>query len=285
MMANRNLRWLALTLFALANLIFWAGAATAVGLAVSQSLNLGLEAFIREGQATAAAVWEQIGRGASNPAVEPGQQATPVPAQTDSTRDEPLAAVVPPGDLAAPTTPQPNATAVADSGAEAGAMPTPEPEPTLLSHALLLADPSISNLALLDAEMARSTPGRALQIRYQEDALNAEIATLWQNNPDLPYRNVRVDLKRDQVVVTGKISILGFGVKAEVSGTILAMDCVPVLKIERLAVAGVMTPRFVKDQVEDMILEAMAWYPPDYPLCLEQIVLEETRATVYGYCR
>jgi hypothetical protein len=29
----------------------------------------------------------------------------------------------------------------------------------------------------------------------------------------------------------------------------------------------------------------MTWYPADYPLCLEQIVLEETRLTCYGYRR
>jgi hypothetical protein len=46
-----------------------------------------------------------------------------------------------------------------------------------------------------------------------------------------------------------------------------------------------MTPKIVKDQVQDMVLEAMAWYPEDYPLCLEEIVLEDSQATVYGFRR
>jgi hypothetical protein len=58
-----------------------------------------------------------------------------------------------------------------------------------------------------------------------------------------------------------------------------------VLEIDRLRLAGVMTPAFVRDEVESMIHEAVAWYPADYPLCLEQIVLEETSATVYGHRR
>jgi len=37
--------------------------------------------------------------------------------------------------------------------------------------------------------------------------------------------------------------------------------------------------------VQDMVFEAMAWYPQDYPLCLEEIVLEDIGATVYGYRR
>ena len=154
-----------------------------------------------------------------------------------------------------------------------------------MSSPLLLADPENSNLALLDAEMDRSAPDRAVQIRYQESALNAEIAALWRNNPDLPYRDVWVDLMRDQVVITGKITVLGFGVNGEVTGQVTVKDCVPVLEIERVGIAGVMTPSFVRDQVESMVLEAMTWYPADYPLCVEQIVLEETRATLYGYRR
>ena len=283
-MANRNLRWGVLTIFALVNLVFWAGVAAAVGLAGSPSLNLGLEKFLREGQATAVAVWEQIGQPPSNAAasVEGGAS---MPAATASAGEQPMAAVVSPGDAAPVSTPQPNATQAVDSGAAADSQPPAAPEPTLVSSPLLLTDPEIQSLAVLDAELARSAPDRAVQIRYQEATLNAEIAALWQNNPDLPYRDVRVDLMRDQVVITGKVSVLGFGVNAEVTGDVAVENCVPVLEIEQLRVAGVMTPKFVKDQVEDMVLEAMTWYPADYPLCLEQIVLEDTRATVYGYRR
>ena len=277
-MANRNVRWLTLTALALANLVCWAGGAAAIALIASPGLDLGLEARLREGQATAVAVWERLERQPSGPAVEPEQAgAIPTPAMTGTTGDQPIAAVITPQNLPPPSTPQPATTAVTE--------PTPLPGPTLVSHPLLLADPEISDLAPLDAEMARSAPDRAVQIRYQEDTLNAELAALWRNNPDLPYRNVWVNLMRDQVVITGRVSIMGFEVHAEVTGKVAARDCVPVLQIEELNIAGVMTPRFVKDQVEQMILEAMTWYPADYPLCLEQIVLEETRVTAYGYRR
>ena len=286
MISNRNSRWLVLTLFALANLVCWAGVAAAVGLAVSPSLNLGLEALIREGQATAAAVLERGDQQPSNPAVTPEEaEPGPLPAGTETTGDEPIAAVVTPGNPGPANTPQPDTTRAADSGAVPGSQPTAQPEATLVSTPLLLADPEISNLALLDAEMDRSAPDRAVQIRYQESTLNAEIAALWRNNPDLPYRDVWVDLMRDQVVITGKITVLGFGVNGEVTGQVVVKDCVPVLEIERVGIAGVMTPSFVRDQVESMVLEAMTWYPADYPLCVEQIVLEETRATLYGYRR
>jgi hypothetical protein len=133
--------------------------------------------------------------------------------------------------------------------------------------------------------MSRSAPNRAVQIRYKEEALNSEIAALWTNNPDLPFRDVHVDLQQNGVIVTGKTTALGFQVYATVTGNVSVQECRPQLEIETVSVAGVMTPSFVKNEVEEIILEAMAWYPADYPLCLEQIVLEETRATVYGYRR
>lgn len=285
-MANRNARWLALTIFALVNLVFWAGVAAAVGLAGSPSLNLGLETLIREGQATAVAVWERLDEPPSNPAHSAEVAASiPRPVATAAAGEEPIAAVVSPEDIAPASTPQPETAQEADPASVSDSLPSPAPAATLVTTPLLLADPEIKDLAVLDAEMARSAPDRAVQIRYQEDTLNAEIAALWQNNPDLPYRNVRVDLMRDQVAVTGKVSVLGFGVNAEVTGKIAVENCVPVLEIEQLRVAGVMTPKFVRDQVEEMVLEAMTWYPADYPLCLEQIVLEDTRATVYGHRR
>jgi hypothetical protein len=285
-MSNRNARWLVLTLFALANLVCWAGVAAAVGLAVSPSLDLGLEGLIREGQATAAAFWEQRGQPPSYATVTPEEaDAGPLPAATVVAGDEPMAAVVTPGNPLPANTPQPAPTRAADSDPVPTSQPSAQPEATLVSTPLLLADPEISNLALFDAEMDRSAPDRAVQIRYQESALNAEIATLWRNNPDLPYRDVWVDLMRDQVVITGRITVLGFGVNGEVVGQVVVKDCVPVLEIQRVDIAGVMTPSFVREQVESMVLEAMTWYPADYPLCVEQIVLEETRATVYGYRR
>ncbi len=283
-MARRNPRWLRLTIFALANLVCWAGLAAVVGLMVSPNLNLGLETSLRAGQATVAALWDRIGQ-APTAAAESGQGLPEAPAGSTLTGDQPMAAVVTPGGSVPASTPQPNTTAAAVATEQAEDMLTPEPEATRVSQPLLLTDPAFSNTTLLDAEMARSSPGRAVQIRYQEVALNAEIATLWQNNPDLPYRNVWVDLRPDQVVVTGRTSILSYEVRAEIAGEITAADCVPVLRIERVAVAGVMIPRFIWTEVESRVMEAMTWYPADYPLCVEQIVLEETQATIYGHRR
>jgi hypothetical protein len=284
-MANHNPRWLKLAAFALANLIFWVGFSAAMWRIVSPGLDFGLEALLRKGQATAVAMWDQLGEPRPSATATPEEGAIAPDEGIESEGEQPIAAILTPGDPALTDMPEPGTTPEAEGSAEPISQPTPQPEATLAGNPLLLNDPQISDVALLDAEMARSAPERAVQIRYQEGALNAEIAELWRNNPDLPYRDVRVDLMRDQVVVRGQVSVLGFGIDAEVTGQIRVEDCVPVLEIDRLRLAGVMTPAFVRDEVESMILEALAWYPADYPLCLEEIVLEETSVTVYGHRR
>lgn len=119
-------------------------------------------------------------------------------------------------------------------------------------------------------------------IGYSEAMLNNEIATMLEYNPDLPYRNVNVDLKRDAVVVTGEVLVLGFVVATEIEGTVLVEDCQPKMEIWSISIAGLLTPGFVKEQVKEMVVEALDWYPDGYPLCLEEILLEEDRATVFG---
>jgi hypothetical protein len=148
-----------------------------------------------------------------------------------------------------------------------------------------MANPEIKSLTQLNAEMSRSAPERAVQIRYQEEALNRELAALWEDKPELPYRNVEIDLKRGQVIVTGNITLFGFEMDAKITGRVVAQDCLPHFEVTSVSVQGLLTPPLLKDQIGEKVHEAMAWYPADYPLCLEQIVLEETRATVYGHHR
>jgi hypothetical protein len=173
------------------------------------------------------------------------------------------------------------------SGGPAGTDPVVTPQ---LSRApLLLADPVFSDLSQLNTEMARSAAGRPVQIRYAEGALNREIDSSMDSlaaaDPGFPYRDIHIDIKRDRVIVTGEVTVLTFDVLAQVEGTVVARACVPQLEIESLSLGGIMTPRFVRGRVEEMVLEAMAWYPADYPLCIEEIVLEENRATLYGHRR
>jgi hypothetical protein len=297
-MSRLDHRWRWLTCFALANLVCWAGLAAAFGLVASDRVDLGIETLVRRGQATAVAVWDReytralqsIFEQQPDPTLPVTIAQAPPATQTTLTGStlSPAAAQATPSTLAAG---QPPASTPAASTTDLGgtldnaAVSTAGPEATLVSTPLLLADPEINALRLLDAEWRHSAPARPVQIRYGEEALNRELSALSENAPDLPLRNVQVNLKRDRIIVTANVTILGFQVHTEIIGRLLAQDCRPYLEIETVAAAGVMPPKFVRDKVEQMMLEAMAWYPADYPLCLKQIVLEETQVTVYGYRR
>jgi len=285
-MLNSGSRWYVLSALALANLVLWVAIAGIVGLIVSDRVDLGFETLMRQGQATAVSVFENVSEAVAAPTAKAAATGTPLPAAPVGGAAQPEAT------SAVYRTPQPVATAAiyivptATPAPEQGQV-TQSPAATQapITVPLLLSDPSISSLTRLDSEMNRSAEGRPVQIRYTEETLNREIATLYQNNPELPFRNVRVDMVHDGVAVTGKVTVLGFQVDANATGTVSVIDCLPQLEVERISVAGVMTPRFVRDQVEELLLEAMSWYPVDYPLCLEQIVIEETKATVYGHRR
>lgn len=276
-------RWLAL--FVSLNLVLWIAAAVAIGVIASDRVDLGGETLMRTWHATAKVALRQAA--ARLPGVLTTPTASPAPGigqpqPAGGATAEPTAAArskaLNPGASISET--QPTRTPRPPSATAAAA-----PAETAVIAPLLLSDPGISNLMSLDAEMDRSAPGRAVQIRYQEAALNQEVQILLQDYPDLPYRDVSVDLQRDAIVVTGDITVLGFRTGVKMIGKVIAVDCRPKLEVQAISILGILTPGFVKDQVLRTLLEVAAWYPPDYPLCLEQIVLEEDRATVYGHCR
>jgi hypothetical protein len=291
-MLNGGSRWYVLSALAVANLVLWVAIAGIVGLIVSDRVDLGFETLMRQGQATAVSVFESVSEVVSAPTARPTSTSTPPPATPVGGAVRPEATSLPyrtPRPVATTAiNAQPTSTPVTQPSQTARSTPTRQSTPTtqpLVSAPLLLSDPAISSLTKLDAEMDRSAEGRPVQIRYTEETLNREITTLYQNNPELPFRDVHVDMKHDEVVITGKTTVLGFRVDASATGTVSVVDCLPELEIERISVAGVMTPGFVRDEVEGLLLETMSWYPADYPLCLEQIVIEETKATIYGHRR
>jgi hypothetical protein len=317
---RRISHWTLLAVVATLNLLLWVGLAVALGLLVSDKVDLGVETLIRQRQPTVVAAWKEafsqapVATAAPEPAgagtitrqavrkdtAVPSGAAVPNPSTAQTPDYEqanptlspevlqagpkvgtPTPAALPAGITQTPGT-LPRATSTAAPPVD---QPTALPEPTLMSQPLLMANPQLGNPARLNQEMEQSAAGRAVQIRYSETALNQEFQTLLQNNPKLPYRNVYLDLKRDRVIITGDVTALGLQVGAEVVSTVGAEDCMPRLEIESISIEGVFTPRFVRDKIRALVLEALDWYPADHPLCVEQIVLEEDGATVYGHRR
>ncbi len=293
-MSDRISRWHCLTILAIVNLVFWVAVAVVVGLAATDMVNLGIETFVREHQATVVTLWKQASPKASGPATRPAlptvamEKASETPAQPPAAITTPSPQRQATSVVRAGATPQPQpagSTTRPSTPAGNTAPPPPQPTAALSSSPLLLAEPAFDSLMHLNAEMNRSAVGRAVQIRYGEAMLNQELTSLLASYPDLPYHDLHVQLNRDQVVIQGKITVMGFDVSAQVSGIVVARDCLPQAQVQAVSIVGVSTPGLVKQEVEKIILELLNWYPADYPLCLEQIVVEEGRVTIYGFRR
>lgn len=306
-MPSRFSRWSFLTIFAIFNLVCWVGAAVAVGMAATDRVDLGVETLVREYRVTAVSMWEQTSTRSRPAATRP-----PVLASQPQPEEVAVAVITPTDTIAWPATqleaartsqprtltqvsqptvstplplsvqPTPQVQVSQPTPAADLPQPTPLPTDTPVHTPLLMANPEIRNLTTMDAEMQRSAVGRTVQIKYQEAVLNHEIAAYVENHPDLPFHSVQVDLKRDRVLVSGTAMVLSFPVTVTAVGTVTAEDCLPQIEVADISLSGVLTPRFVKEQIEDLIHESVDWYPDDYPLCIHQIVLEEDRATVYG---
>jgi hypothetical protein len=315
-MRDRVSRWGCLAIFAATNLVFWVAVAIAVGLIAGDVIDLGVETFLRGFRATAEAVIEQaptrLAEAGSQPtarATEPqkpqstevGEGPTPTPLSPETPeppRDTPMlptktsAAGPDPGALPTlqPGLPSPTgAPATTEPGQEANATAppppptvTPGPTATPVSQPLLLSNPTLASLLNIGAEMERSAPGRPVQIRYAEDALNHEISTYLEAFPSELYQNVYLQLRRNQITLTGEIIAQELVVGAEVIGTLVAQDCRPLVVLESVSTTGTQAPIFYRNQIERMLQDAMSWSVDDFPLCIEQVVLEEGRMTIYG---
>lgn len=207
----------------------------------------------------------------------PGMAMTPSATRTPDTQPAlPTEAVAAEAGAAQPTVvPQQEATRVEASSSNLSA-------PPLESDPLLLVDPGLDELNALDAEMQHSAAGRPVHIQVAEGALNRELAAALARYGELPYTGVAADLQPGGIILSGEVSLLGLELPTEVRGAVRAVNCRPVVQIDSVSVGGILTPRFVKQQVVQLVEESLSWYPADYPLCLEQIVIEENRATVYG---
>lgn len=270
-----------LTVLAVSNLVLWLAVAVGVALLASDEMNLGLEKYLRERQATAVALLDNLP--ASQAVVAPGSAGSLDAQASGAARQAQESALTPSPAGAAekqavtgPGTP---------ASAPGGPGTTGQSSGASVSSPLILSDPDLDRLAQIDAEMAQSTMGRLVQIRYGEAALNREIGALIAQSDDLGFRNVQVNLDPDKAVLTGDVEVLGFDVGAEVQGVIVVENCLPRVELQTVSIEGFLTPGFVRDEVAQMILEALDWYPPDSALCLERIVMEDGAVTVYGYRR
>ncbi len=262
-----------LILIAALNLCLWVVVAGGAVLLVSRRVDLGVETFFREGPATLIAALRGSDRQESGDISETQEPTLPEP---DASTIATLVPVSSP--LAEQVTEEPEPA----TGGPPEQTLTPEPSEELTSSPLNLSDPPLDRVMNVDSEMARSEPGRRVLISYSEEALNREVDRFLERYPFLPYERVTVDLQRDRVAVKGDVTVQGVRATVSVVGRLEARDCRPWAEIDLLTVEGMPTPGLFREGVNQLLADALAWYPPDHALCLDWIILEEDQVTVFA---
>jgi len=154
--------------------------------------------------------------------------------------------------------------------------PTPTPTP------LVITDPSLTDRELLEQQFQEAQVGRRLVILVHDDHLEREIAAYLATQPEAPYRNVTVRFTPGVVELGGEVEVLGLWVPATIRGQVKVSDCRPEATITELEVGGLLTPRWIRDYVTDLVYDALDLYPDDLLVCLESVQIKEREALVEG---
>lgn len=264
------------------NLVLWLVVAGAVVLLVSRRVDLGVETFFREGPATFIASLLRPGQPTAGPVAGPTVTLTPVAEVATGAAGPATTAELAEGNQ----TPEPSTEDPAGATpSPVEARPTPEPSRQAVSYPLNLSDPVLERVLEMEADMDASAVGRRVQIDYSEEALNREIARFLQRYPFLPYRRVGVELHRDSVVVRGDVTLHGITASVEVEGRVEAANCRPWAEIDTLSIAGMPTPGLFREGITLLLQDALSWYPPDHPLCVEWIIVEEDQVSFFAVRR
>jgi hypothetical protein len=143
-------------------------------------------------------------------------------------------------------------------------------------------EPDIAALREKLNEGGHSSEPFVIDISDQEAA--ETIAWYLQRYPRIPFGEPQVFIRPDGVLATGVAEIAGLRVGLTGEAHIELRDGVPIVTLGDLDVAGVVVPGFVQDRIQAEIDDQFS-LARDLPLIIDELVLEEGRATMRGTIR
>jgi hypothetical protein len=156
---------------------------------------------------------------------------------------------------------------------------TPE-GPTVTVVARL--EPDIEALRQKLIEGGHSGEPFTLEVTDQEAA--ETIAWYLSRHPNVPFAEPQVFIRPDGILAKGVAQIAGLRVGLTGRAEIELRDGVPIVTLGDLSVAGVAVPGFVRDRIQAEI-DAQFSLAQNLPLIVDELILEEGRATVRGTIR
>jgi hypothetical protein len=143
-------------------------------------------------------------------------------------------------------------------------------------------EPDIAELRDRLIEGGHSGEPFSLEVTDQEAA--ETIAWYLSRHPTIPFGEPQVIIGPDGVSAKGVAQIAGLRVGLTGRAELELRDGVPIVTLGDLDVAGVAVPGFVRDRIQAEI-DSQFDLAQDLPLIIEEVMLEEGKATVWGTIR
>jgi len=143
-------------------------------------------------------------------------------------------------------------------------------------------DPDIADLRARLIEGGHSGEPFSLEVTNQEAA--ETIAWYLSRHPAIPFGEPQVTISPDGISAKGVAELAGLRVGLTGQARIELRDGVPIITLGDLDVAGVAVPGFVQDRIQAEI-DSQFGLAQDLPLIIEEVMLEEGKATVRGTIR
>lgn len=126
--------------------------------------------------------------------------------------------------------------------------------------------------------------GEAFTVEITDQEAEETIAWYLVRNPRIPFRDPQVSITLRGVLASGVAEIAGLRVGLTGQAGIELRDGVPYITLDDLDIAGVAVPGFVQDRIQAEI-DAQFGLAQDLPLIIDELRLEEGKATIRGTIR
>jgi hypothetical protein len=126
--------------------------------------------------------------------------------------------------------------------------------------------------------------GEPFTLEVTDEEAAETIAWYLDRHPSIPFGEPQVFIQPAGISAQGIAEIAGLRVALTGQAHVELRDGVPLVTLGDLEVAGVAVPGFVKDRIQAEI-DAQFSLAQNLPLIIDQLVLEEGRASIQGTIR
>jgi len=158
--------------------------------------------------------------------------------------------------------------------------PTPPAASSGEPEAIILNDPSLSDLA---GELTSVTSGQSISISMSEDALQEELTTYLAPLTESGYEFHSVEMESERLIIKGKGQMDALVVNFTVTVRPYVTDCWFVVEVEKVKLGKFPAPAFVNDEIQTYVNQWTEAYGNTEVFCVTDLVVTDERMILNGY--